>query len=96
MFKLFYKGAPIPLATWFRPRRRYKLECKNMLENVPNNINSEIVTFFKILLELNEYKYKKQSYSVNNIYFSLLLRYSSIKSYRVLQEQSLLLSISLL
>ena len=95
--KLFFEGAPLPLPTWFRKGGNCKLNRKSILENFPNYINSEASSYSNIFKELNEYKFKrKQVYSAYIIRFSLLTRYTSLKMYKMLQEEFPLPSVSLL
>ena len=68
-----------------------------MLENFPAYLLSQTEKFDSIFEELCEYKFKKKPvYSASAIRFALLLRYTSIQSYRILQKDFPLPSIPLL
>ena len=58
-----------------------------MLENFPAYLLSQTEKFDSTFEELCEYKLKKRPvYSASVIQFALLLRYTSIQSYRILQK----------
>ena len=85
--KLFFKGSPVPLPQWFRHGRDCRVTHESMLENFPSYLLSQTEKFDSIFEELGEYKFKKRPvYFASAIRFALLLRYTSIQSHRILQE----------
>ena len=95
--KLFYKNIPVSLPPWLRVTHQCKLKRRSMLENLPVHFNTEIERLSYILEELNIHQLKKnQVYSSTIIHFSLMLRYTSLQSYRLLLNELPLPSISLL
>ena len=95
--KLSFKGSLVPLPQWFRHGRDCCLTHKNMLENFPAYLMSQTEKFGSIFEELREYKFKKRAvYSASVIRYTILLRYTSIQSYRILQKDFSLPSIPLL
>lgn len=95
--KLFYKGSPVPLPQWFRYGRDCRLTHKSMLENFPAYLLSQTEKYDTVFEELREYKLKKRPvYSASVIRFTLLLRYTSIQSYRMLLKDFPLPSLALL
>ena len=92
--KLFYKGSPLPLPQWFRHGRDCRLTRKSMMQNLPNYIRLEGEQTFSILEEL-KFK-KKRIFSSNVIRYSLLLRYTSLQTYRLLMKEFPFPSLSLL
>ena len=95
--KLFYKGSPLPLPQWFRHGRDCRLTRKSMMQNLPNYIRLEGEQTFSILEELKELKFKKKRiFSSNVIRYSLLLRYTSLQTYRLLMKEFPFPSLSLL
>ena len=94
--RLFFKGSPVPLPQWFRHGRGCRLIHKSMLENFSAYLLSQNEKFDSIFEELREFKFKKRPvYSASIIQF-VLLRYTSRRSYRILQKDFLLPSIPLL
>ena len=68
-----------------------------MLQNFPRYIEQKGELFGDILNEMKQIRYKKSPvYSANIIRYSLLLRYTSLQTYKLLQEEFTLPSISLL
>ena len=95
--KLFYKGSPLPLPQWFRHGRDCRLTRKSMMQNFPSYIRSEGEQTFSILEELKDLKFqKKRMYSSSVIRYSLLLRYTSLQTYRLLMKEFPFPSLSLL
>ena len=95
--KLFFKGSPVPLPQWFR----HGWDCcpthKSMLEDFPAYLLLQTEKIDSIFEKLLEYKFKKRPvYSASADRFALLLRYTSIHSYRILQKDFPLPSIPLL
>ena len=94
--KMFLKGSPGPLPQWFRYGHNCKLTSKSMLENFPSYLESEIANF-SIFDELRKRQFKKnQVYSSEVIQYALLLRYTSLQSYKLLLDEFPLPFISLL
>ena len=58
-----------------------------MLENFPVYFKSERQKFFSIFRELKLFQLKKSNYSRYVMQYALLLRYTSLLSYRLLLEQ---------
>ena len=95
--KLFYKGSPLPLPTWFCHGTNCKLTHKSALYEFPNYIKIEGERSSSIFEELNELRFKKRPfYSSSVIRYALLLRYTSVQSYKMLCEHFPLPSLSLL
>ena len=95
--KLFYKGSRLPLPQRFCHRRDCRLTRKSMIENFPNYIKLEGEQTFNILEELKELKFKKKRiFSSNIIRYSLLLRCTSLQTYRLLMKEFPFPSLSLL
>ena len=95
--KLFFKGSPLPLPQWFRYGRDCRLTRKSMLENFPSYIKSEGEQCFSVFEELRQLRFKKKPiYSADIIRYSLFLRYTSLQSYKILQQDLPLPSLSLL
>ena len=90
--KLFYKSSPLPQR--FRHGRDCRLTRKSMMQNFPNYIKLEGQQTFSILEEL-KFK-KKRIFSSNVIRYSLLLRYTSLQTYRLLIKEFPFPSLSLL
>ena len=68
-----------------------------MMQNFPNYIKLEGEQTFSILEELKELKFKKKRiFSSNVIRYSLLLRYTSLQTYRLLMKEFPFPSLSLL
>ena len=82
--KLFFKCCPFPLPQWFRQGTDCRLTRKSMLENFPVYLRTYADNHFSIFEKLLQYRFtKKPIYSANIIRYSLLLRYTSIQSYKV-------------
>ena len=95
--KLFYKGAPVPLPEWFRKGRDCKLTRRSMLQNLPNYIELEGEQTSSIFEELRKLQHqKKPKFSMDVIRYALLLRYTSLQSYRLNAEHFPLPSLSFL
>ena len=95
--KLFYKGSPVPLPEWFRKGRDCKLSRKSMLQNLPNYVKLEGEQTSSIFEELKQIQFqKKPKYSNNVIRYALLLRYTSLQSYRLVANDFPLPSLSFL
>ena len=77
--QLFFKGAPVPLPQLFRHERDCRLSRKSMLENFPANLQSRKELYSSVFGELH---------SANIVRYALLLRYTSIQSYKMLLEAS--------
>ena len=94
---LYHRGTPIPLPEWFRRGQR-KLTSKSMLHNFPAYVEQKSLSCSGVLEELRKLKYQKSPlYSANMIRYALLLRYTSLQTYKLLQEEfKLPLSASLL
>ena len=93
--KLFYKGSPVPLPDWFRKGRDCKLTRKGMLQNLPNYVKIEGEQTSSIFDELKQIQFqKKPKYSKNIIRYALLLRYTSLQSYRLIAKDFPLPSLS--
>ena len=92
--KLFLRGSPVPLSQWFRYGHNCKLTSKSMLENFPSYLESQTENF-SIFDELRKRQFKKnQVYSSEIIQYALLLRYTSLQSYKLLLNEFALRSIS--
>ena len=92
--KLFYKSSPLPLPQWFRNGRDCRLTRKDMMQNFQSYIKSEGEQTFNVLEELKVLKFKrKRIFSANIIRYSLLLPYTSLQTYRFINER---VSISIL
>ena len=86
--KLFYKGSPVPLPEWFRKGRDCKLTRKSMLQNLPNYVRIEGEQTSSIFEELKQIQFqKKPRFSSNVIRYALLLRYTSLQSYRLIAKK---------
>ena len=95
--KLFYKGCSVPLPQWFCQGQDCRLSRKSMLENFPVYLESYIENVSPIFDELQKHMFtKKPVYSAEIVRYALLLRYTSIQSYRMLLEHFQLPSLSLL
>ena len=95
--KLFYKSSPLPLPQWFRHGKDCRLTRKGMMQNFQSYIKSEGEQTFNVLEELKELKFKsKRIFSANIIRYSLLLRYTSLQTYRLLMKEFPFPSLSLL
>lgn len=95
--QLFLKSCPVPLPQWFRQSRDCRLSRRSMLENFPAYLQSYAEERISIFQELREYTHKKRPvYSANVIRYALLLRYTSVQSYRMLLDEFPFPSLSLL
>ena len=101
--RLFLRSSPIPLPTWFRTNGFCRVTRKSILENFPAYIKNYTEMNEKdssIMAELQQLMFNKPikgpKYSSNLLRFSLLLRYSSVCSYKLLLEHFPLPSISYL
>lgn len=100
--KLQCNGKPIPLPKWFVTGHNAKLTRFSMLENFPAYISSQAQLHppSSILEELRQrehYKAKgRPPFSSDLIRYSLLLRYTSPQSYRILLQEFAFPSFSLL
>ena len=97
--QLQYHGNTVPLPPWFREGRTATLTRFSMLQNLPSYLRTS-TTKYPILNELqNQQNYKLQGrppYSSELIRLLLLLRYTSLQSYKILLEYFPLPSLSLL
>ena len=92
--KLLLRGSPVPLPQWFRYGHNCKLTSKSILENFPSYLESQTENF-SIFDELRKRQLKKkQVYSSEVIQYALLLRYTSLQSYKLLSDEFPLPSIS--
>ena len=95
--KLFYRGSPVPLPQWFRYGHNCKLTKKSMLENFPPYLNIQGENFSSVFEELSLRQFKKKEvFSTNLIQYALLLRYTSLQTYKLLLKEFPLPSVSLL
>ena len=101
--KLFSVASPIPLPEWFWKGSDCCLRKKSMLENFPSYIRNfvevkKLPDYILSELELIQYKkpVDKPKYSVNMLRYALLLRFTSVQSYKLLLQQFALPSLSLL
>lgn len=95
--KLFYKGSPLPLPSWFCEGRNATLTSKSMLQNFIPYMKEEVGKFGCVLDEVHTLKYQTHPmYSANLIRYALSLRYSSLSAYKLLLEEFNLPSISFL
>ena len=96
--KLYYQGNRVPLPAWFRYGTQAKLTSRSMLENFPNYVENEYEKHGFILEELNNLQFIKRNpvYSANMIRYALMLRYSSLATYKLLLHEFNLPSISFL
>ena len=84
--KLFLRGSPAPITQWFRYGHNCKLTNKSMLEHFPAYLESQIENF-SIFDELRKKQFQKnQVYSSEIIQYTLLLRYTSLQSYKLLLD----------
>ena len=82
--KLFFKDCPVPLPQWFWQGTDCRPTRKSMLKNFPVYLRTYADNHSSIFEELLQYRFtKKPIYSANIIRYSLLLRYTSIQSYKV-------------
>ena len=94
--RLYHRGAPLPLPEWFR-HGPCKLTSKSMLQNFPHYVEQKSTAFGEILDEVKQLRFQKSPvYSANMIRYALLLRYSSLQTYKLLKEEFKLPSVSLL
>ena len=94
--KLFLRSSPVPLPQWFRYGQNCKLTSRSMLENFLPYLESQTENF-SIFDELTKRQFKKnQVYSSEVIQYALLLRYTSLQSYKLLLDEFPLPSMSLL
>ena len=94
--KLFLRDSPVPLPQWFRYEHNCELTSKSVLENFLWYLESQTEKF-PIFDELRKRQLKKnQVYSSEVIQYALLLRYTSLQSYKLLLDEFPLPSISLL
>lgn len=95
--KLFYRGCPVPLPQWFVKDKSVTVKSKSCLENFLPHIRSEAEKNYDILEEMRQLKYQKRPvYSANLIRYALLLRHTSLASYKLMLNEFKLPSISLL
>ena len=91
----FLRGSPVSLSQWCRYGHNCKLTSKGMLENFPSYLESQTENF-SIFDELRKRRFKKnQVYSSEVIQYPLLLRYTSLQSFKLLLDEFPLPSISL-
>ena len=95
--KLFHKKYSHLPPQWFRQGQDCRLSRKSMLENFPVYLESYIENISPIFNDLQKHMFiKKPVYSAEIVRYALLLRYTSIQSYRMLLEHFPLPSLSLL
>ena len=84
--KLFFKDCLVP-STVVSQDTDCRLTKKSLLENFPVYLRTYADNHSSIFEELLQYRFtKKPIYSANIIRYSLLLRYTSIQSYKVLLQ----------
>ena len=94
--KLFFKDCLVP-STVVSQDTDCRLTKKSLLENFPVYLRTYADNHSSIFEELLQYRFtKKPIYSANIIRYSLLLRYTSIQSYKVSLQDFPLPSLSLL
>ena len=85
--KLFLRGSRLTRPQWLRYGHNCKLTSKNMHENFPSCLESQTENFL-IFDELRKRQFKKnQVYSSEIIQYALLLRYTSLQSYKLLLDK---------
>ena len=106
--RLYLSGSPIPLPEWFRNgNSRCKVTKKSILQNFPpyiknfsENKSESQFQSDNILDELIKIRYKKPNdgskFSKGLVQFSLMLRYTSASSYKLMLQHLPLPSISYL
>ena len=95
--KIFFKDCPVSLPQWFCQGIDCCLTRKSMLQNFPVYLRAYADNHSSIFEELLQYRFKKKPiYSAIIIGCSLLLRYTSIQSYKVLLQDFPLPSLSFL
>ena len=93
--KLYFKGSPVPLTKWFRHGHDCHLSRKSMLENFPSHIQAVVCQNKTVFDELKEFK-MSPVYAPGIIRFTLMLRYTSVQSYKLLLDEFRLPSLPLL
>lgn len=71
VYKLYFKGAVLPLPSWFRQGSLCKLRRKSMLVNFHMQIKTQTKNVSSIFEEKRLYRFKKQMYSPSIIIFIL-------------------------
>ena len=95
--KRFYKRCSVPVLQRFRKGQNCCLSRKSMLEHFPVYLESYIENISPIFDELQKHMFsKKPVYSAEIVRYALLLRYTSIQSFRMPLEHFPLPSLSLL
>ena len=95
--KLYFKGSPIPLPKWFRHGHDCQLSRKIMLENFPSRIQTVDCQNKTIVDELKEVRFEVSPvHATHIIRFKLMLRYTSVQSYKLFLDEFRLPSYSLL
>ena len=95
--KSYFKGCPVPLLKWFRHGHDCHLPKKSMLENFPSHIQTLVCQNKTIFDELKEVRFKMSPvYAPDKIRFALMLRHTSVQSYKLLLYEFWLPSLSLL
>ena len=95
--KLYLKGSLVPLPKWFRHGHNCHLSRKSMLENFSSHIQTVVCQNKTIFDELKEVRFKMSPvYAPDIIRFALMLRYTSVQSYKLLLDEFRLPSLSLL
>ena len=95
--KFYYKGFPVPLPKRFRPDHDCHLSRKGMLENFLSHIQTVVCQNKTVFDELKEVRFKMSPvYAPDIIRFALMLRYTSVQSYKLLLDEFRLPSLSLL
>ena len=95
--KLYYKCFVVPLRKWFRHGHDCHLSRKSMLENFPSHIQTVVCQNKTVFDELKKVRFNMSPvYAPDIIRFGLMLRYTSVQSYKFLLDEVRLPSLSLL
>ena len=95
--RLYSKGSPIPLPTWFRKGTECKLTSKDMLPNLELHIRQESEKWGDVFDEMQKIRFMKSPvYSANLLRYALMLRYTSLQAYKLMMNEFKLPSLSLL
>ena len=96
--KLFYESSSIPLPSWFRKGGNCVLKSVMELENFPAYIRLMAEENGSAIEdEIHQLRFKKKPiYSSSLLRYALTLRYTSMQSYKLLQEEFNMPSVSLL
>ena len=93
---LFCNNCPVPLPQWFRHGNTCKLVSLTQLENFPVYLKAKREEFSsKFAEELEMIRYQKNPrYSNNVLRYSLMMRYTSLPAYSLMQKEYNLPSLS--